>query len=232
MIEIKAKTLEEAYQKASEELGVSIVELDIDVVQIPSSGFLGLFSKDAIIKVYTKGEKREIVKKEQKTEPKTTNSSSKEQNKIKYEIKEGINKLLDASCFNTELTELRVDENEVYIKIDGEDVALMIGKEGYRYKALSYILHNWIKIKYNLNIKLEIADFLKNQEEMIDNYIEGLKEKIESGSRAQTKPLDGILVKIALIKLRELYPDKYVAIKTLKNRRKIIVVQEFRKGTS
>ncbi len=215
MIEVSAKTLEEAYKKAADELKSSIVDLDIEVIQIPSSGILGLFSKKAIIKAYIKGQEQE--------------DANKDFNKIKYDIKEGINRLLDVSCFKIELTELRIDDNELYIKIDGEDVALMIGKEGYRYKALSYMLHNWIKIKYDLNIKLEIADFLKNQQEMIAKYIQELKLKIDTGAKTQTKPLDGILVKIALEKLRTLYPDKYVAIKTLKNRRKIIIVQEFRK---
>lgn len=215
MIEVSAKTLEKAYKKAATELKSSIIDLDIEVIQIPSSGILGLFSKKAIIKAYIKGQEQE--------------DANKDFNKIKYDIKEGINRLLDVSCFKIELTELRIDDNELYVKIDGEDVALMIGKEGYRYKALSYMLHNWIKIKYDLNIKLEIADFFKNQQEMIAKYIQELKPKIDTGVKTQTKPLDGILVKIALEKLRTLYPDKYVAIKTLKNRRKIIIVQEFRK---
>jgi len=245
MIEITAKTLEKAYTKASQELGVSIIDLDIEIVQNASSGFLGMFSKPAIITAHIKGtpktkiaktdnrktckvniEKNESVS---KLEPKRRDEDSKENSKIKYEIKEGINKLLDASCFNVNLVELRVDEEEVYIKLDGEDVALMIGKEGYRYKALSYILHNWIKIKYNLNISLEIAEFLKNQEEMIHKYLIGIKDKIDNNGKAQTKPLDGILVKIALQELREVYPEKYVAIRTLRDGRKIVIVNEFKK---
>ena len=243
MIEITAKTLEEAYTKASSELKSSIVDLDIEIVQNASSGFLGMFSKPAIINVGIKGadrskseplkdiakSKSKKVSKKEEPVTKEVNKDLKEINKIKYEIKEGVNKLLDASCFNVDLVELRVDDQEVYIKLDGEDVALMIGKEGYRYKALSYILHNWIKIKYNLNISLEIAEFLKNQEEMIHKYLIGIKEKIDTNGKAQTKPLDGILVKIALSELRDVYPEKYVAIRTLRDGRKIVIVNEFKR---
>ncbi len=235
MLRVSAKTLDEAYIEASKELNVSIIDLDIEIVQNASSGFLGMFSKDAIIEVYLKGEKQKAskIKSEPKFEKKEEdNSSQKDENKIKYEIKEGINKLLDASCFNVELVELRLDGDDLYIKIDGEDVALLIGKEGYRYKALSYALHNWIKIKYNLNISLEIAEFLKNQKEMIEKYLIGIKERVDSNSKAQTKPLDGILVKIALEDLRKTYPDKYVAIRTLRDGRKIVIVNEFRKANS
>ncbi len=245
MIEITAKTLEEAYTKASTDLNASIIDLDIEIIQNASSGFLGMFSKPAIINVWIKGAPRtKAVEKNNRQSDKVNSASkksaanlpekrrtedTKENNKIKYEIKEGVNKLLDASCFNVNLVELRVDDEEVYIKLDGEDVALMIGKEGYRYKALSYILHNWIKIKYNLNISLEIAEFLKNQEEMIHKYLIGIKEKIDNNGKAQTKPLDGILVKIALGELRAVYPEKYVAIRTLRDGRKIVIVNEFKR---
>ncbi len=240
MTEISAKTLEEAYKKASKELGVSIIELDIDIIQNHSNGFLGMFAKPAIIQACLKGERKNkksrksdtVAKKTTAKAEKRKEENSKDHNKIKYEIKEGINNLLDASCFNVGLVELRVNDEEVYIKLDGDDVALMIGKEGYRYKALSYILHNWIKIKYNLNISLEIAEFLKNQEDMIQKYLIGIKEKIDLNGKAQTKPLDGILVKIALAELREIYPEKYVAIRTLRDGRKIVIVNEFKKAVT
>lgn len=242
MIRISADTLEDAYKKAAKELGVSIIDLDIEVLQNPSSGFLGMFSKQAIIKATIKDGDSDyqgsetIVQKNQKTKIKKEKKEPKleeeltDQNRVKYEIKEGMNRLLDASCFNVNLVELRIDEESVYMKLDGDDVGLLIGKEGYRYKALSYALHNWIKIKYNLSISLEIAEFLKNQEEMIESYLIGIKERVDLHGKAQTKPLDGILVKIALTSLRAAYPDKYVAIRTLRDKRKIIVVNNFRKS--
>ncbi|MCH9813581.1 MAG: Jag N-terminal domain-containing protein [Epsilonproteobacteria bacterium] len=240
MIEISAPTLEEAYTKAALDLDASIVDLEIEVVQNASSGFLGFFAKPAVIRASIKRAMQHVDKKPdiqrkhstKKQKVEQVKEPVKEQNKIKYEIKEGLNRLLDASCFDVALVELRVDDEDVHIKLDGADVALLIGKEGYRYKALSYILHNWIKIKYNLNISLEIAEFLKNQEEMIHKYLENVKEKINQNGKAQTKPLDGILVKIALGNLREAYPEKYVAIRSLRDGRKIIVVNEYKRSHS
>jgi spoIIIJ-associated protein len=117
----------------------------------------------------------------------------------------------------------------LYIEFGGEDAALLIGKEGYRYKSLSYIIYNWVNIKYNLNIKLEIAEFLKNQQENIKNYLEPLIEKIKTNGKGQTKVFDGVLVKIALEELRAAFPDKYVGIKTSRDGGRYIVVNNFRK---
>ena len=44
----------------------------------------------------------------------------------------------------------------------------------------------------------------------------------------KTKPLDGILVHIALKKLREEFPDKYVAVKTNIRGDKYVLVNEYR----
>ncbi len=216
MIRITADSLEEAYTKASNELDHSVVDLDIEVLQAPSKGVLGFFKKPAIISAIIKGS--------QKAHKDLSSPMLKE-------IEKGIKDLLTHSCFTIALTDLHIDDDIVYIKLDGEDAALMIGKEGYRYKALSYILHNWIKIKYNKNISLEIAEFLKNQTIMIEEYLNSIKERIDESGKAQTKPLDGILVKLALEKLRASYPDKYVAIRTIRDGRKIVIVNEYRKDT-
>ena len=121
-------------------------------------------------------------------------------------------------------TEEKIDEN-VYIKLDGEDAALLIGKEGYRYKALSYMIYNWISIKYNLSIILEISEFLQNQERILIEYLRGVIEKVKTARKAYTKPYDGALVKFAVDRLRAEFPDKYVGVKNDKNG-KIIVIND------
>ena len=213
MIRITADTLEDAYKKASKELGVSVIDLEIEILQAPSRGFLGLFKKSAIISATSKIQKVELDK-----------DNISEYN----EIKDSLNELLKNSCFDIELKNIDIKDDSVSIVLDGEDTALLIGKEGYRYKALSYMLHNWLMIKYNKFISLEIGEFIKNQKESIDNYIDSIKDGIDKNGYGQTKALDGILVKLALNRLREIYPDKYVAIKSLKDGRKKIVVNDFK----
>jgi len=147
---------------------------------------------------------------------------------VASEIKENIDRLFKHACF--EIDEIKVcehDEKTILVEFTGKDAALLIGKEGYRYKALSYMLYNWINAKYQLQLRLEIAEFLKNQEEMICKYLEGVNENINRDGRAQTKILDGVLVQIALRELRSSYPDKYVAIRSTRDGAKFIIVNSF-----
>lgn len=165
-----------------------------------------------------KAEKIEKVAKKEKS-PKTEITEE-----ILNEIKNGLNALISASSFAISVVETKkFDDETIYIKLDGEDAALLIGKEGHRYKAFSYMLYNWVSIKYNLCVCLEISEFLQNQEKNLQNYLAGVIQKVKDEGRAYTRPLDGILLKFALEKLRSEFSEKYVAIKIGKNGKFIVI---------
>ncbi len=140
------------------------------------------------------------------------------------EIKQGVEKLFGGNFFTIDKIDVRkFDDDTVIVELDGEDAALLIGKEGYRYKAISYLLYNWIGSKYGLSVRLEIAQFLQNQEAAIEQYLKSVIERIEEMGKAKTKHLDGVLVKIALEKLREKFPDKYVGVKSNSDGQYVVV---------
>lgn len=145
------------------------------------------------------------------------------------EIKIQLEKLLNSTCFNISLKELKMyNEESIFIHLDGEDAALLIGKEAHRYKAISYLLHSWINSRYNLLVRLEISHFLEDQIQGMQGYLQGVVEKIKIYGSGQTKPLDGVLIKIALERLRSEFPHKYVGIKQ-NNDQRFIVINDFLK---
>ncbi len=149
-------------------------------------------------------------------------------NTIVTEVEVEINKLFDFTCFKIDKIAVSAyDENTLLIEFQGDDAALLIGKEGYRYKALSYMLFNWINTRYQLQLRLEIAEFLKNQEESVSRYLEGVYENIDRDGKAQTKILDGVLVQIALNELRDKYPDKYIVIRSTRDGFKYIIINDY-----
>ena len=182
-------------------------------------------------------EPKKIIEKKSKVEKSSSESDKdlmfdddreKPENRtMSLEIEEKITKLMSVACFEIDTVEVDVFNGIAHIFVDGEDAALLIGKEGYRYNALSYMLFNWINAHYNLYIKLEIAEFIQAQEEMIENYLKPISEHIIEHGKGKTKPLDGILVQIALEKLRAMFPNKYIAIKTGKDGKKFIIINNF-----
>ncbi len=232
---IEAKTLEEAFSKASEALGCSVADLDITILQHPSKGILGIGKKNAIILAKCKRKETPPPPKtlQKIDEPEIFDNFYKESTDIYAiagEVESDLKRLFEDMCFRLDSIKVEpYDKDTLLIEFEGEDAALLIGKEGYRYKALSYMLFNWINPKYGLQIRLEIAQFLKTQEEAMEKYLTPLIEQIQKEGRGQTKPLDGVLIQIALKKLREAFPDKYVAIRENRRKEKYIIVNEFRK---
>ena len=147
---------------------------------------------------------------------------------VSKSVEKEINELFRSICFKIEKIEVTpYDENTLLVEFKGEDAALLIGKEGYRYKALSYMIFNWINTKYQLQLRLEIAEFLKNQEESVARYLVTVCENIDRDGRAQTKILDGVLIQIALKELREKYPNKYVAVRSTRDGLKFIIINDY-----
>ncbi len=247
----EAKTIQEACSLASKDYNCSIIDIEYKIIQHPKKGFLGLFAKNAIIEIINVNKKDEPQEKIE--EAKDTNSEisidtididTKESKvldtffnepEIKKEtidaktIENNLKHLFEISCMDIDTVEVDIKDNTAYIFIDGDDSALLIGKEGYRYNALSYLLYNWLNSKYGLNVKLEIAEFLSTQKEMVINLLQPVVEHIKQTGWGKTKPLDGILVLIALEYLREKFPNKYVAIKTLPDGKRYVLVNEFNK---
>jgi spoIIIJ-associated protein len=201
---IEAKSLEDALFNASQKLNCSVTELEYVVVQYPRKGFLGLFAKNAIIEV-NENIQRDI-------------------DDVIPEIKEKIENLFKKSCFDLDTFEVtKFNEETVFIKIDGPDAALLIGKEGYRYNSLNFMLYSWINQKYGFKVRLEIAEFLKTQEEMLRSFLAPFIEKVRERGYGKTKPFDGILAFIALEILREEFPDRYVAIKDRHGEKYVVI---------
>lgn len=260
MIKIESSSLEGAYAQAAARLECSVTELDVEIIQSPSKGFLSFFKKTAIIvatcnvskasesePVDVDADQQEALADEDTAElleqsfaPQVKTETEYEQFSEEYfdeelssetivqEVQEDINLLFDHLCFKINTIAVSMyDDTTLLVEFSGDDAALLIGKEGYRYKALSYMIFNWINGTYHLHLRLEIAEFLQNQEEAMDRYLEGVCENIERDGRAQTKVLDGVLAQIALKELRARYPEKYVALRSTRDGAKFILVNDY-----
>ena len=145
-------------------------------------------------------------------------------------LKREVNELFFESCFDLKEVQVsKYNEETILFDFNGNDAALLIGKEGYRYNALSTMLFNWVFQKYGYRTRLEIASFLETQEDMMRKLLAPLINEIEEKGRAKTKPFDGVLAYIALDILREEFPNKYIAIKRNRNGENYIIINEFKK---
>lgn len=150
---VSAKTIEEAVEKGSSELGKAASEVKYEVVEEPKKGFLGIGASDAKVRVYIDVKTAEVSKTEEVSEE--TEADTEPASDIIADVSspEGVavaflNHLIadlgvDAEAVITgekeEVSEKGTLEKDVYVEINGEGLGTLIGRHGDVLDSLQYL---------------------------------------------------------------------------------------------
>lgn len=161
-IEVSAKSVDEALTEASIKLGIPSVELEYEVIEKGSAGFLGIGSKDAVIKVRKKFS-------------------------VEESVKEFLKSVFHAMDMAVEII-VKVDENEKLIDVElkGEDMGILIGKRGQTLDSLQY-LTNLAVNKHSENyykVKVDTEDYRKRRKETLENLAKNIAYKVKRTKRS------------------------------------------------
>ena len=155
--EISAKTIDEALTNAMLELGTTIDNLEYEVLEKESIGFLGMFGKPARIKVRLKMT--------------TENSTKKFLSDVFAAM--GINALIEVKYDQ--------ENSTVEVNIDGEEMGVLIGKRGQTLDSLQYLVslvvnknsENYIKVK------LDTENYRARRKETLENLAKNIAYKVK-----------------------------------------------------
>ena len=155
-IEISAKSVEEALTEASIKLGIPSSEIEYEVTEKGSTGFLGIGSKCAVIKA-----------------------------RKKYSVEECVREFL-TSVFNAMKLEveiiIKVDEEDKLIDVDlkGDDMGILIGKRGQTLDSLQYLTNLAVnKTSENYyRVKVDTEDYRKRRKDTLENLAKNIAYKV------------------------------------------------------
>ncbi len=156
-IEITAKTVDDAITDALVQLGVTSDELEYEVIEKGSTGFLGFNSKPAIIKA------RKIY---------TTEDY----------IKEFLDQVFSAMEMEVTIVIAPSEEENVYdVELKGDDMGVLIGKRGQTLDSLQYLTN--LAINKNredyVKVKLDTEDYRKRRKETLENLAKNIAYKVK-----------------------------------------------------
>lgn len=138
------KTVEEATQAALSELGVSLDDVTVEIIEEGNKGFFGLGGKDAEVRV-------------------TVNSLLPEQYAENF-----LKTILEAMNLNAQIV-IEAGEDTMSIDIKGEDMGILIGRRGETLSALQYLTNLVVNKNvdgfYRVNIDTE--NYKKRREETL-----------------------------------------------------------------
>jgi len=168
-VEITARTVDEAVKQAAEELGLSLDDIHIEILEEPSKGFLGILGgKNARIKAI----------------PKDDNNIGKAKKYL-----EDITKKIGIEA------NVAVKETNDYIKmvIAGNSLGVIIGRRGETLDALQYLTNLVVNKKANerRRIILDAEGYRERREDTLRNLAFRLSDKVKrTGQKIYLEPMN------------------------------------------
>ena len=233
--EFRAKTVEDAEIDAARLFGVVTADLEIEVVEKGSSGFLGLGAKQAVIRARIKDSaasegsaavaesaKEDAPKAEakpaeaKKEEKKPAAPVSEESKNLIEDTKAYLDKLFAAMELEATVT-VEMDEAEDVLSVDveGPDMGVLIGKRGQTLDALQYLISLYVnkksKDKY-IRVKLDTENYRERRKETLENLAKNIAFKVKRSRRSFTlEPMNPYERRIIHSTLQN---DKFVATRS------------------
>jgi spoIIIJ-associated protein len=180
-VETEGKTIEEAINKACEELKVSKEDLEIEILANGSSGFLGLVgAKKAQIRATRKTTVTPIEK-----EVGLPPASSSYQ--VGEMAKKTLQELLHLLGVEAEV-ELRDEPERVLLSIKSDGSGLLIGRKGETLDALEYLINKIVHkgAEDKKRIVLDTENYRSRREESLVNLAHRLADKAKKMGRPVT----------------------------------------------
>ena len=208
----KAKTVDEAVTAASVALGITSDELDYEVIEKGSSGFLGIGAKQAVIRARKKEEEAEEVGTYGTTSEKKSSVSNAE---IVKKTDEYLAKLFKAMDIETEVTiDFDEENNNMDINLEGSEMGILIGKRGQTLDALQYLISLFVNKESEayVRVKLDTENYRARRKDTLENLAKNIAFKVKRSRRSVTlEPMNHYERRIIHSALQN---DKYVATRS------------------
>ncbi|MCJ7856158.1 protein jag [Lachnospiraceae bacterium NSJ-143] len=167
-IQVAAKTEEMAVNEAVRQLGAaSADELEIEVIEKATKGFLGFGSKDAVIRASVKFNPERVAK-------------------------EFLREMFVAMGIIVNIeTELR--DKQLLVNLSGSDMGILIGKRGQTLDSIQYLV-NLVVNKGNapyLSITIDTENYRQRRKETLESLAYNLAKKVkQTGKKVVLEPMN------------------------------------------
>jgi spoIIIJ-associated protein len=182
-------SVEEAVEAALGELGVSEQEADVEVVQEPRQGILGVGAQEAVV----------VVRARSQPEP-VSEEDLDDQAELAADFLEGLLERMGI----TATVEPAVDAGTMYVDVigedpDDEDMGLLIGRHGQTLEALQELTRAVIgqRLEVRPRVVVDVEDYRKRQLDRLTARVRETAERVaQSGRSEMLEPMNAFLRKI------------------------------------
>lgn len=161
-IEVSAKTVDDAITESLVKLGTTSDKIEYEVIEKGSSGFLGIGSRPAIIKVRKKSDVEDYV----------------------YEFLHNV--FLAMSLEVEIIINKSEDGKNVDVELKGEEMGVLIGKRGQTLDSLQYLTNLAVGKQVNeyVKVKIDTEDYRKRRRDTLENLAKNIAYKVKRTKRS------------------------------------------------
>jgi len=178
-VETDGRNLEEAVQKACELLQTSREDLDVEILENCSSGFLGIGARKARI--------RAALKEAAPAAAWKTDPSPAAENGLGGKAQAALKGLLEHLDMEARV-DLKEDEERIYLNIQGDGGGLLIGRKGQTLDALEYLVNKMVHKNQEgkKRIVVDTENYRTRREDSLVKLAQRLGEKARQLGRPVT----------------------------------------------
>lgn len=193
-----AATIEDAITLATMELGIPSDELEYEVVEKGTKGFLGIGAKQAVIEARRrapekaekaerpskKPEKKEEKKAEAKAEPAKKPEKIKTNENDEAHFEEGRQFLLDVFArmgMKVEIEYKLVEDDTLEMNLSGDEMGVLIGKRGQTLDSLQYLTSLVVNRsgEHYIRVKLDTENYRERRKETLESLAKNIAYKVK-----------------------------------------------------
>lgn len=160
-IEVTAKTVDDAITEGLIKLGTTSDKVETEIIEKGSTGFLGIGSKPAVIKIWKK-----------------------------FSIEEFVREFLD-DVFRAMGLEVEIivtkseDEKNIDVELKGEEMGVLIGKRGQTLDSLQYLTNLAVGKQVNefVKVKIDTENYRKRRRDTLENLAKNIAYKVKRTKR-------------------------------------------------
>ena len=164
--EFTGKSVEDALTNATVSLGVTSDQIKYEVLEEGSTGFLGLGSKDAVIKVVI--------------------STEEDPKDVANEFLKGV---FEAMQLEVNIS-MEYEEADKTLSIDlaGPEMGVLIGKRGQTLDSLQYLTNLAVNrsAENYTRVKIDTEDYRRRRKETLENLAKNMASKVKRTKKAVT----------------------------------------------
>jgi spoIIIJ-associated protein len=161
-IEISAKTYDEAVTDALVQLGVTSDQVEIEVIDKGSAGFLGIGSRPVKIKVSKKLT-------------------------VEGYLKKFLSDIFAAMKIEAEIiTKLNEENHSIEVELKGDEMGVLIGKRGQTLDSLQLLANNAVHKNFETyyKVKLDTENYRIRRRETLENLAKNIAYKVKRTKRS------------------------------------------------